>query len=109
MASGHREAVWAILLALVLLAVQVSGQTATAASGRWADAELADADYAEARLIAAVDGSGQLDTIAAGLQVRMDPPWKTYWRSPGTRDPRRTGRRSETGTRHAACNPDERF
>lgn len=37
----------------------------------------------EARLIAAVDGAGDLATIPAALEVRLDPGWKTYWRSPG--------------------------
>lgn len=88
MVSRHGNSMWsaalgAVFLALVLVSVVLPAEPASAASGRWADAELADADYAEARLIAAVEASGELGTIPAGLQVRLDPPWKTYWRSPG--------------------------
>jgi suppressor for copper-sensitivity B len=38
---------------------------------------------AEARLITAVNGTGDLAAIPAGLQIRLEPHWKTYWRSPG--------------------------
>ena len=38
---------------------------------------------ASARLVTAVDGTGTLSEIPAGLQIRLEPHWKTYWRSPG--------------------------
>ena len=38
---------------------------------------------ASARLVTAVDGTGTLGEIPAGLHIRLDPHWKTYWRSPG--------------------------
>jgi len=38
---------------------------------------------AEARLVAAVDGAGDLSAVPLGLEIRMSPGWKTYWRSPG--------------------------
>ncbi len=83
METRRRASLWGALLGLVLPAIAGPVDPASAASGRWADAELADADYAEARLIAAVDATGELDAVPAGLQVRLDAPWKTYWRSPG--------------------------
>ncbi|WP_207458597.1 protein-disulfide reductase DsbD domain-containing protein [Azospirillum sp. SYSU D00513] len=62
-------------LALLLLALPESGQ---AASGPWTKA-----GPLEARLISAVEGVGDLDTVPLGLEVRLEPGWKTYWRSPG--------------------------
>jgi suppressor for copper-sensitivity B len=41
------------------------------------------ADDTKLRLIAAVDAAGDLAEIPAGLELRMAPGWKTYWRSPG--------------------------
>ncbi len=37
----------------------------------------------KARLVAAVDGTGALASLPLGLDIRMQPGWKTYWRSPG--------------------------
>ncbi|MBV1701339.1 MAG: thioredoxin family protein [Hyphomicrobiales bacterium] len=51
---------------------------ALGAAGPW----VADGDV-QARLISAVDGSGQLAQLPLGLQVKMNTGWKTYWRSPG--------------------------
>jgi DsbC/DsbD-like thiol-disulfide interchange protein len=66
----------AALLAL-LLAV------ATPAAGRAQDASPWDADQRSAlRLIAGSSGSGVV-TLRAGLQMRIDPGWKTYWRYAG--------------------------
>ena len=62
----------------VLLALSLSGQVAGAASGPWQSA-----DFVDARLVTAVDGTGQLDTIPLGVELRLKDKWKTYWRSPG--------------------------
>lgn len=35
------------------------------------------------RLIAGVDGVGQLAKIPLGLDIQLAPEWHTYWRSPG--------------------------
>lgn len=35
------------------------------------------------RLVSAVDGTKDRDTVRIGLHVRLAPGWKTYWRSPG--------------------------
>ena len=66
-----RVAVWA-------LALGVTSQIAQAATGAWQKSE-----FVEARLVSAVDGTGQLDAIPAGLELRLKDGWKTYWRSPG--------------------------
>ena len=36
------------------------------------------------RLISAAAGTGDLEELRLGLQFRMDPGWKVYWRSAGT-------------------------
>ncbi|MEX1109419.1 MAG: protein-disulfide reductase DsbD domain-containing protein, partial [Dongiaceae bacterium] len=35
------------------------------------------------RLVTAVEGTGTLASIPAGIEFRLEPGWKTYWRSPG--------------------------
>ena len=65
-------------LALVLALTPLLPRGAAAAASAWGRAEMV-----EARLIAAVDGTGGGATVALGLQVRLWPGWKTYWRSPG--------------------------
>ena len=40
-------------------------------------------DHVEMRLISAVRGIGDRDMLPLGLQFRMKPGWKLYWRSPG--------------------------
>lgn len=38
---------------------------------------------ADVRLIAATTAVGQLGAIPLGMEVKLQPGWKTYWRSPG--------------------------
>jgi suppressor for copper-sensitivity B len=40
-------------------------------------------EQTEIRLISAVTGGGDLPAIPLGLEMRLKPGWKTYWRSPG--------------------------
>lgn len=68
----------AALAALVACAVTACAPAAHAASGPWVSS-----DVAKARLLTAVAGTGALATVPAGVEVAMDPGWKTYWRSPG--------------------------
>ncbi|KAA0576233.1 copper resistance protein [Azospirillum sp. B21] len=51
---------------------------AGAAEGPWASH-----DTAKARLVAAIEATGTLETVPAGLHVVLADGWKTYWRSPG--------------------------
>jgi suppressor for copper-sensitivity B len=37
----------------------------------------------EARLVSSVRAVGDLDALPLGLELRLEPGWKTYWRSPG--------------------------
>lgn len=36
------------------------------------------------RLVSAVTATGGSETLSLGLQFRMEPGWKVYWRSPGS-------------------------
>ncbi len=71
-------AAWA-LAALIAVAAAPAG----AATGAWQSRELVPGVTVQARLIAAVEGAGTLNGVPAGLQVRLPPGWKTYWRAPG--------------------------
>ena len=51
---------------------------ALAASGDWSRN-----DHVEMRLISAVKAVGDRETLPLGLQFRMKPGWKLYWRTPG--------------------------
>ena len=61
---------------LVCLAAGMS--TALAAASDWSVTE-----QARVRLIAAVDGVGDRPSVPMGIQFRLKPGWKIYWRSPG--------------------------
>ena len=70
---------WTILAAMAwALYVCLGASSAMAAASPWKNA-----DFVDARLISAVDGTGQLDAVPLGLELRMKEGWKTYWRSPG--------------------------
>ena len=58
------------------LAGQIPG--AMAASSAWVTSQ-----YVQARLLTSVAGTGDLATIPAAVEVKLDDSWKTYWRSPG--------------------------
>ncbi|MDC1383234.1 protein-disulfide reductase DsbD family protein [Candidatus Puniceispirillum sp.] len=49
------------------------------ASGPW----VGDPAYGEARLVTAVKATGDLDQLPLGLEFRLAPGWKIYWRTPG--------------------------
>ncbi|MBP2298414.1 protein-disulfide reductase DsbD family protein [Azospirillum picis] len=67
----------AILLLLTLLAGSESA-LAQDGAGSWVKA-----GPVEARLVSAVRGTGDLNALPLGLELRLEPGWKTYWRSPG--------------------------
>ena len=68
------------LAVLPALALMTAGAPALAADGAsaWQDGEKADV-----RLISATTAVGELETLRLGLEVALEPGWKTYWRSPG--------------------------
>ena len=40
-------------------------------------------DHARVRLISAIAATGEQKTLPLGLEFRLAPQWKTYWRAPG--------------------------
>ena len=72
--TAHRWAVAGVALALA---------GASPAHGQDASAWVRDL-HAAARLIAgAAAGEADAKWLRAGIEVRLDPGWKTYWRDPG--------------------------
>lgn len=70
-------------LPLIIAAILVSG-TPPAALGEAADATpWAAATNSKVRLIAGAPDTATGPALLAGVELRMDPGWKTYWRNPG--------------------------
>ncbi len=69
-------------LALVLLAVfaalGLKSAAAESAASAWAES-----DFSSVRLISATETTGGRRDLRAGLQFKLKPGWKVYWRSPG--------------------------
>ncbi|MBL8674080.1 MAG: disulfide bond formation protein DsbD, partial [Rhodospirillales bacterium] len=70
-----------------VLVAGVAAAFATLAAGagpaRAAGSDWARTEQTELRLISAVDAIGDSRTVTLGLQFRLKPGWKIYWRSPG--------------------------
>jgi suppressor for copper-sensitivity B len=54
------------------------GSPARAETGAWAEAA-----HAKVRLVAAAPATALADTVTLGLEIKLEPGWKTYWRAPG--------------------------
>jgi len=54
------------------------GSPARAETGAWAESA-----HAKVRLVAAVPATGAAAGVSLGLEIVLEPGWKTYWRSPG--------------------------
>lgn len=67
-----------LIPACLAFAAAFAAGDARAAAGAWAATE-----RVEARLVSAVEGAGELQTLPLGLELKLKPGWKTYWRSPG--------------------------
>ena len=63
-------------VAAMFILAAISGDVMAAAS------DWDRTDVSEVRLISAQDAVGD-GTVSMGLQIRLAPDWKTYWRSPG--------------------------
>jgi suppressor for copper-sensitivity B len=57
--------------------------TALASGALAASSDWSRNDHVEMRLISAVEAVGDRETLPLGLQFRMKPGWKLYWRTPG--------------------------
>lgn len=73
----HRTAAVLALFALAVAAFAGVGP-AWAAASAWDNHE-----FARARLVSAVAAVGELQELRLGMQFKLNPHWKTYWRSPG--------------------------
>ena len=62
----------------VFAAVEASAQTALPSFG----SSLA-AHHTQAKLILSADSAKPGDTIWAGVDLKMEPDWHTYWKNPG--------------------------
>ncbi len=72
------------LVGLVVVLLAGLGGTAHAASAPDpAASPWAETDQARVRLIGATTSVGSAQTLRLGLEFRLAPGWKTYWRSPG--------------------------
>ncbi len=69
----------ATALALTFAAALWLAPPATAATA----SSWVETDHSAVRLVSAVDGVGNAETVLLGLHIRLQPGWKTYWRSPG--------------------------
>ncbi|MCP4329004.1 MAG: hypothetical protein GY791_11270 [Alphaproteobacteria bacterium] len=66
-------------LAVVGAAAVAHGQSSSmAAASPWVTT-----DQTEVRLVAATTATGETDTVQLGLQFKLIPNWKVYWRNPG--------------------------
>ena len=65
-------------IATLILGLAGFGQPVRAGTSAWTDSGVV-----HARLVSAVGGTGNLADVPAGIEVRLDGDWKTYWRAPG--------------------------
>src|SRR5690349_20532009 len=70
----------AVFVLFAALAAVLAGGKAHAESGAsaWGKHE-----FAQARLVSATAAVGALPELRLGLEFKLNPGWKTYWRSPG--------------------------
>lgn len=71
------------LITLALFTISLTGWAVNLAHAEIARSAWAEEEQSAVRLIAARDGLGDDGNVLAGLQFRMKPGWKVYWRSPG--------------------------
>jgi suppressor for copper-sensitivity B len=68
----------AAALAIGVAAAFAVGSAARAETGAWADSA-----HVRARLVSGVSATGTSETVTLGLEIKLEPGWKTYWRAPG--------------------------
>jgi len=67
-----------ILSTFLFLLTLALAPSAMAASSAWVETP-----ESAARLVTAVSATGTLAAVPAGIEIELQPGWKTYWRSPG--------------------------
>ena len=65
------------------LVLPVIGWLVTANPGAAIETAWIDLDFSQVRLVLATAAVGDAKSIRMGLQIKMKPGFKTYWRSPG--------------------------
>lgn len=75
----QRVVTYLLMTLITLISFIFMPLSANAADSIW----IGDPSMAEMRLVSAVDGTGRLENIPLGLEFRMAPGWKIYWRTPG--------------------------
>jgi suppressor for copper-sensitivity B len=73
---------WFMALLLVMLGSTAplhAASQSNMATGAW----IGDPAYGEVRLVSAVSAMGNLQELPLGLEFRLAPGWKIYWRTPG--------------------------
>jgi len=68
----------ASLLAALFVALCIEPAAAEPAASEWVRT-----DQTQVRLVSAVTASGDAAALRLGLQFKLEPGWKIYWRSPG--------------------------
>src|SRR5262245_23467106 len=68
----------AVVLAGALLCLAGGAAAADPAASDWFET-----DQGKVRLIAAETATGTQETLGLGLEFRLAPGWKVYWRAPG--------------------------
>ena len=78
MAALRRISGALVATALLTAAGLVQPSPAAAAASAWQET-----DHSAVRLVSATEAVGDGTSVTLGLQFRMKPGWKIYWRSPG--------------------------
>ena len=68
---------------LILLSAAVAGLAGTGDGAQAAASPWVEHEQTQVRLLAGSDAVGGAETVRLGLQFRLQPGWKVYWRSPG--------------------------
>ena len=76
--AGMSGAKWLIVLAFALAWLGASAARAAEAASDWFVT-----DQGRVRLVAAAPSVGDGEAVQLGLDFRLAPHWKIYWRSPG--------------------------
>ena len=71
------------VLAVALIGLALPGWPGGVASARAAAGVWLDHEQARLRLVASSESVGDRDSLRLGVQFKLAPGWKIYWRSPG--------------------------
>ncbi len=81
--TASRRAAGAVSAAMLVLVGLAAGLLAGGGSARAAASDWSATEQTKVRLIAAASRVGGASMLRLGLEFKMKPGWKIYWRSPG--------------------------